>query len=347
MGNTNACAAACKHQTVDVCPIAQQSGVGFVELKPEDIALQRQQPGKTQMTLKVIAIAREDNCCGSRRLPFKEGEEVSVLRLEKVLHGWDPLQLRQERCVMDKTVAWSTYENPGEPPRLPWPRIPRVEMQQRFWRAKVVSTSGGKEQWCTLQVAALPRDRREDVMEEVLDDVRETAAHAHSFNTFMRSANGGDPVPGIKVCAPVGVEVTSSLLPQIVNTGDSALLVPWNFAEVRKFMFDGSEEFMELPHTFFHYAAFQSQGAQQLFDMQGAEQDDDVLLFDPVVLRTSFPGLRALMGHDSELERKANTPTLERFAIMHPRCGQICKAFDPQRRGAAQRREQCGLSCGV
>merc|ERR1719253_1025767 len=42
-------------------------------------------------------------------------------------------------------------------------------------------------------------------------------------------------------------------------------------------------------------------------------------------------------------------PTSERFEALHPRCGETCKAFDPQRRSAhGVKKGMCGtnITCG-
>lgn len=68
-------------------------------------------------------------------------------------------------------------------------------------------------------------------------------------------------MPTIKVAAPVACEVIFSGYPSMVPVGAVCTLTPYAEKDVQKFVFDGhSDEFLELPQAFFHYAAFSSGG---------------------------------------------------------------------------------------
>merc|ERR1711920_119607 len=123
---------------------------------------------------------------------------------------------------------------------------------------------------------------------------------------------------------------------------------------VKKFVFEGSEDFLELPQAFFHYVAWLSGGREFVADIQGMQDDQDVLLVDPVVLRAAKPTLGDIVGAvvsaaTTDDNGQNVDKSEQRFNVWHPRCGQLCKGFDPQRRSIKDRKA-CGLSlpsCGV
>merc|ERR1712093_4361 len=103
-------------------------------------------------------------------------------------------------------------------------------------------------------------------------------------------------------------------------------------------MGDGSEEFKELPQAFFHYAAWSSGGHELVADLQGVQAaDGGILLIDPCVLRKAPPSVADLVGAVAPiaaLVSKDQTDGVEgRFNLLHPKCAQMCKTFDPQRMG--------------
>merc|ERR1712125_142689 len=87
------------------------------------------------------------------------------------------------------------------------------------------------------------------------------------------------------------------MLPQ----GSICTLTCFPSDEIRKFVFDGSEEFHEIPQAFFHYANFSSGGKRSVCDIQGVETqiDEDggcgFILVDPVMVRTSAPAVSELV----------------------------------------------------
>merc|ERR1712196_145574 len=104
-------------------------------------------------------------------------------------------------------------------------------------------------------------------------------------------------VPMIRVVAPVVCEVLGSSVPQLVRAGDAVNIYPYPAEEVRKFVFDGNDEFLELPQAFFHYTAWSASGKEYVADLQGIQTDDgDVLVLDPVVLRSEAPTIGDLVN---------------------------------------------------
>lgn len=222
----------------------------------------------------------------------------------------------------------------------------------RYVRARVQGQS------VLLVVATSPEHR---TMEQVLQDIedsKDAATYAHSFNAHLLQAGLGDGQdtyaeesqgPRVRVCVPIGCRVLSSAIPQFAHPGAVVMLIPFPFADVNKFVFDGREEFMEVPHAFFHYVVWMSGGRESLYDMQGVEgEDGEFLIVDPCMVRAQKTGLTSVV--DGQVGgAPACGPSQESFDAMHPRCGQLCRGFDPQRRGA-KARKMCGLnvpSCGM
>merc|ERR1712226_143448 len=162
-----------------------------------------------------------------------------------------------------------------------------------------------------------------------------------------------ESVPGIRVCAPVGCFVLGSAVPDVVNAGEAVSLVAYPSPVVKKFVFEGGEDFLELPQAFFHYVTWLSGGREFVGDIQGMQDDHDVLIVDPVVLRPPKATMGDIIGvvasaalSDAE---QSQDKSEQRFNVWHPRCGQLCKGFDPQRRSMKDRKA-CGLSlpsCGA
>jgi hypothetical protein len=210
-----------------------------------------------------------------------------------------------------------------------------------------------------LQVIDDKKARKMEVLRDDVEDAKDTASHAHRFNLHLQRALGGeggeDEVPQVKVAVPAACFVIGGSSNDVAQPGDAVLLHPYSPAEVQKYLFDGGEDFLELPQAFFHYTACQTSGMHFLCDLQGAEDENgSFLLVDPVVLRAPRPGLGDILGSlpgGSAFRGGCPTvgPSPERFDQLHPRCGGLCKAFDPQRKSGNQRRS-CGLaqiSCGV
>mmetsp|Transcript_97659 Transcript_97659/g.209548 ORF Transcript_97659/g.209548 Transcript_97659/m.209548 type:complete len:337 (+) Transcript_97659:120-1130(+) len=283
---------------------------------------------------------------GTLLSPFSLTDELVVEALDiRLSKGWEVLTWRHDRHQKESQLQG----------KVPFPQGPRFSVPKRYTRAKI-----GKS-WYLLQVAIAPEERIMERVKEDIVDAKDVASYAHSFNTHLVRASGGnedtktgvdeDQVPRVMICAPVAVSVIESTIPQIVG-GEVMLLCPLPAEDLRKFVFDGSEDFLEMPQAFFHYSTWFSGGREMLFDLQGAESDDgDVLLVDPCVLRAPKPGvvdmLRPLVESKLGVQGQGD-PDLseERFDMLHRRCGPLCKTFDPDRKGA-RGRKMCGLGCGM
>lgn len=210
-----------------------------------------------------------------------------------------------------------------------------------------------------LVIANAPEERTQANIELDLKDSQDVASYASRFNKQLCSLFGDHGgVPGVRVCAPVGCEVIKSSSPQFASPGECITIIPYPFPDIKKFLFDGSEDFLEVPQAFFHHAAWLSSSHEFICDLQGIEDDDgNVVLIDPCVIRapkaTVGDLLSTLAPGKSQKENvspeSADVSGSDRFEALHPRCSQLCKAFDPHRRSASCRRH-CGLniiSCGV
>merc|ERR1740138_1584865 len=133
-----------------------------------------------------------------------------------------------------------------------------------------------------------PEQRTKANAEADLKEAFDAAAHAFRFNMAMARTCldcEASAMPGIKVCAPVACTVIGGKSPEFARPGETVLLTWYPGRTVQKFVFDGSEEFLELPQAFFHYAAWTSGGQEQIGDLQGVDDGDNVILVNPVVLR--------------------------------------------------------------
>lgn len=302
------------------------------------------------LALRIAYTAGEDS--GAPPCPFATGDEVAVARLDRV-RGWEPLGWRQESSAKQRASA----DGGG---RLAWPQGPRFAAAQRFWGARIVASDGDdgfEEHWCILQAAVSPVDRELESIKPMVEDAVTVASYARRFNMQVASTLGEelDPseMPGVRVCIPVVAEVLAGTLPDIAEPGEMVTLTVYPCQEVRKFVFDGSEDFLELPQAFFHYVSWASGGRELVADVQGFQDDTGVTLIDPVLLRDSAYSttisdlLGVVVGTQASAQQGGFME--QRFATWHPRCGQLCKGFDPHRRSIHMRRH-CGLSaptCGV
>merc|ERR1712048_1506125 len=130
--------------------------------------------------------------------------------------------------------------------------------------------------------------------------------------------------------------------------GEVVTLTPYTSLDVHKFIFDGNEDFLEMPQAFFHYASWFSNGKEMLFDLQGAENDNgDFILIDPCILRAPKLEISDVLHSGASVPAKEIAPSVERFNVLHKRCGPLCKGFDPDRKGG-RGRKMCGIDvhCG-
>jgi len=210
-----------------------------------------------------------------------------------------------------------------------------------------------------LQVAASAKERNIDDVKAAVDDSKDTASYAHRFNlqTARTCDQEEEPesVPRVRIAAPVACFVIGSTVPEIAEPGEAISLVAYPSQIVKKFVFEGGDDFLELPQAFFHYVTWASNGKEFVGDIQGIQDDQDVLLVDPVVLRPEKVTIGGLIGvvasatTSSGDGNKHPDKCEQRFNAWHPRCGQLCKGFDPQRRSMKDRKA-CGMtlpSCGL
>lgn len=291
------------------------------------------------------------------------GGEVMATEIEKV-KGWDALRSRVERSTKERAgVLYNRGPNATQtnaPAKLQWPEGYRFNTPRKFWRCKIISqdSQGGfQEHLCMIVVATAPEDRTQANVEVDLKDSQDVASYAARFNKQLTKLYGDNAgIPGVKVCAPVGCEVIKSSSSQFAQAGESIAIIPYPFAEVKKFLFDGSEDFLEVPQAFFHHAAWLSSSHEFICDLQGIEDDENnIILVDPCVIRAPKATVGNLLSTLTPgMSQKENVPHMaadigsDRFDALHPRCSQLCKTFDPHRRSANAKRA-CGMniSCGV
>lgn len=299
-----------------------------------------------ELLLRVVRAPIEDSR-GVQLSGYTEGQNLRISELfsEPGLHslGWR---------YRDKT-------------RPQWPMTYRFQASKKSWHSTAVDEHGyGKA--CLLQMAASPEERTIGNALLDVDDAKVAASYAHRFNLQQLQACGGvggpeasapdlefedESLPRVKIAAPVVCEVLASGYPSMVPVGAFLTLAPYPEKRVQKFVFEGAEDFMELPQAFFHYAAFSSGGKEYVCDIQGHQEDDGSFLFvDPCILRAELPTVGDLVGAvvnngQRQVVPTSMGPTVERFDALHPRCSQACKTFDPQRR-SAQRNGKVGM-CGM
>lgn len=298
-----------------------------------------------------IAYAPGVESAGACLGPFGLGDDIAVTQLEPC-RGFDPLTWRQG--------GGGSSSSSSRSPLLPrWGD--RFTAPHSFYRARVCVSDGKDgfdEFWCLLSVTTNPRERTIEVAQAAVDDAVTAASYAHRFNEHtakLHEEHGGggeaaDSIIGVRVCVPVAAYCLGGHS-NIVEPGQALTIALYPFKEVCKYVFDGSEEFMELPQAFFHYCHHLSAGREVVIDIQGTEDENgDIFIVDPVVIRPPPATVGSLLG--TLVNNNSSTAQNEeklRFDTWHPKCGQLCKVFDPSRHSAHCRRA-CGLAmpaCGV
>jgi hypothetical protein len=308
-----------------------------------------------------VATIRES--LGTVLCPFSLTDELVVEALEKA-PGFEPLTWRQARCSQQRADMnmWGTEDGGQSRKRLAWPEGHRWSTPQRYLRARI------NRRWFLMQVAVNQEHRTMDYVRAVVEDAKDTAAYAHRFNAELARMQGAEDdtgiqddgsMPLVRVCAPVGCSVLRpGLLSNLLGPGNVVVLTPYPSMEIRKFVFDGTEDFLELPQAFFHYVAWLSGGGECVYDLQGFEGDDgDVYLADPCIMKAARPSVANIFAPfvdpldvSGQQQLRDSGPSEERFDMLHPRCGQLCRGFDPQRKGG-KGRHVCGMdvkgACGL
>ncbi|CAE7943254.1 crop [Symbiodinium sp. KB8] len=291
-----------------------------------------------QVALKVAFAFPQDELA-SAKFPFKTGQELALSCIEKV-KAWSPLTLRQDRAAHRNAQTSKSSSL--------WPTASesRFARPWRAWSVKIWAPTGDgdvEEFWGLLQVPLAKEHRDIEKVKEVIKEVQCVADYAHKFNQHIARAAGEelDSAPAIRVAVPVGCFVLDSINPHIADAGDALMLTLFDAASVTKFVFEGAEDFQELPQAFFHYVAWSSGGQEMVADLQGIQDEQDFLLVDPVLIRPQELSLSSILSARGGGVNSTSL-TSRRLDEWHPRCGQLCRAFDPQRRGGTTRR-----ACGV
>lgn len=291
------------------------------------------------LVLRVLGAPIEASL-GASLSGFSAGDELGLEKLETV-PGLEPLGFRFRERV-----------------RSSWPSSYRFQSAKRVWRANVVGNAGKRP--CVLHIAITPEARTLENVELDVADAGDAVVYASRFNLHMEQqakADGGDVPPSLRVAAPVACSVIQSSFPGMIPLGTPCTLTPYPLDEVQKFVFDGTEDFVEMPQAYFHYAAFASNGKHMVCDVQGGElENGDFLLIDPCMLRSELPKVGdvvqavAVNALAAPTDAPVAGPTPERFDMLHPRCAQVCRSFDPQRRSVKKNVGACGMmggACGL
>lgn len=295
-----------------------------------------------QLALRVVYAPMEDASAEF----LKMGQEVLIAGIKKV-QGWDPLTWRQERVARQQVT--------GQTSQL-WPSLSesRFGRAHRAWSVEILASDGRggvRNLPGLLQVAHARKDRELDKVKGAVQEIS-TVANARRFNHHVAELAGEDlDVPAIRVATTVACFVLDGVNPEIADAGDTLLLTLFDAKNLTKFVFEGAEDFLELPQAFFHFVLWSSGGKELVADLQGIQQERDLLLVDPVLLTTGDLDISELLSLATSTGTGSDFQTCnrKRFNLWHPRCAQLCQSFDPQRRGGNTRRA-CGVplpNCGV
>ncbi|CAJ1327306.1 unnamed protein product [Effrenium voratum] len=296
--------------------------------------------------LIVEVVSTADDSQGARPSGLKQAQQLQVSKLA-TLPGLEPLGFRFRETIRSK-----------------WPDDYRFQAPKRAWRA-MIATGAGTEAF-VLQMAGRSEERTLEAAGWDLEDSRTASSYAHRFNLYSRerareAGYDGEQVPSVKVAAPVACRIVKTNLPALLPVGAACTLYKYSDKEVKKFVFDGSQDFLEVAQTFFHHAAFSSGGKEMVCDIQGVEEEDgSLLLIDPCILRAGKVTLGSVLKGAASKEEAigaqaaaclgpAVAPAAEKFDQLHPKCAPLCKAFDPARTSVKQKTGVCGMdiSCGL
>lgn len=317
------------------------------------------QPGAPPLAVRVTQVSFDEGLCGANVVWHRMGEELAIKAVDH-MDSLDPLRWRFERSVSSmelrgKAGNMSTISSapPTRKRIIRWPDTYRFIVPRRFWQVVIevydVDTGVLQEQKCLLEVASCSRDRTNENTSQNAQDAADVATYAHLFNTHILQkgkTSRGEPLPKIRVAMPVGCEVLASAMPHLVAAGDSVTLWPYPFKDVTKYIFEGLEDFCEVPQAFFHFAATTSGGREFICDIQGTcDAHGDIVIVDPCVLRaprkTISLMLSTLLGSSKRVKnRNPSVPPhahIDWLEALHPKCGELCSAFAPDRLQSAFR----------
>lgn len=296
-----------------------------------------------ELILEVVSTAADDSR-GVRPSGFKEAQQLQVNKLSTE-SGFEALSLRYSEAV-----------------RATWPDDYRFQASKRSWRASIAFAP---DKAYVLQMATRAEERSEDAVKWDLEDAKSAGSYAHRFNLYSRehareAGEAVDELPCVKVAAPVACRVVKTSFPALLPVGAYCTLWPYSDPEVRKFVFNGCQDFVELAQAFFHHSAFSSNGKDLVCDIQGVEEEDgSLLLIDPCLLRPSKLTVGALLKGAAKEEKEREDLAVclgpvvnvaaDKFDMLHPKCTSLCKAFDPKRCTVKRKVGVCGLdiSCGL
>jgi len=333
--------------------------------EPEDRFIQKmlkrskEEGGPRLQLLRTIA---PTELSGAARSIFPAHEKVANLWIERVesVKGWAPLQYRYSDSPRDAPEgpdAGATASPPSRfRPHMPAgssdPGVPR-----RSWRVLAASENASgqrREQWCMLLVAEDVRDRCAELLARDIGEARLLASHADAFNEHVLQASTGSATvhesPRITVCMPTAFRVVQSPVPQFFAPGQHVLLLPYAAPEVSKFVYNGSESFLELPQAFYHFVAWESGGQSPFIDLQGVEDEDGSVLLVHACMpgQTESDGILGAISLFPATTAGDDETSAALFDRLHPHCGPLCKTFDAERR-IRHRTGNCGIptACGL
>lgn len=299
---------------------------------------------------------------GAARSIFPAHEKVANLWIERVesVKGWAPLHYRYEESPREALAGLDAGATASLPSRRPL-HMPGGSSDQgvprRSWRVLVVSENASgqrREQWCMLLVAEDPRDRYAELLSRDIDEARLLASHADAFNEHVLQVSACSATvqmsPRISVCMPTAFRVVQSPVPQFFAPGDHVMLLPYSAQEVSKFVYDGSESFLELPQAFYHFVAWECGGQSPFIDLQGTEDEDGSVLLVHVCMpgQAEADGILGAISLFPATTAGDDEVSEALFDRLHPRCGPLCKTFDAERR-IRHRIGHCGMpnACGL
>mmetsp|Transcript_99468 Transcript_99468/g.172665 ORF Transcript_99468/g.172665 Transcript_99468/m.172665 type:complete len:312 (-) Transcript_99468:175-1110(-) len=295
---------------------------------------------------------------------FDDGDPAMILRIVEApimdtmgakVSGFklgDELQIALYKCQGLQPLSWRYRDNH----KSGWPSSYRYQTVKTSMLALVDGPHGNDVQ-CVLQVPAEPSEQTLDNVRLDVMDASAATSYASRFNTMMLQSQGHqemnaapEVVPTVKICAPVACEVMASTSPDILPRGSFCTLALYPHREVKKFVFEGREEFLEVPQAFFHFAVFLSGSKELVSDLQGMDDDSGGLtLLDPIVFRTEQPSVGTLLSTMMTSKKDNNGSSADRveqlFNGLHPNCCMICGQFDPGRRGPKGKKGMCGITC--
>jgi len=308
---------------------------------PSIISGESVETGETRIILRVDHALVTDSA-GANVSGFTVGDQIVVQSINKA-QALDPL-------------GWRYREDF----RRSWPQSYRFQSRRVNLIADVVSRDQTIRK-CILQVAENPQDRTRGNVRLNVEDAQITASHAARYNQFMAQkmvnaldGQADEALPVMKVCAPVACEVVSTAAPNLLPRGSFCTVTVYPFPEIMKFVFDGADEYAEVPQGFFHFVMYASGGTDMVCDIQGYEAEDAFHILDPVVLGGNksamaqyFTTLAAdpVQGNPQRPTDEAHQPSEQRFNQLHPKCGSVCRTFDPTRHGAKGKKGHCGITC--